>query len=126
MTVVYEYTFRSLWLVSSQAWLPNMEIFMLRIFMFLFVGMSCLWWIWRKEVVASWANCCSGCSPGGGSGSSSPAPGMWGAGGAPVKMQPANQQQQSAGNLYPDVAYHVQTQQVRNVLISVLFTSCTG
>ena len=50
MTVVYEYMFRSLWLVSSQTWLPNMEIFMLRIFMFLFVGMSCLWWIWRKEV----------------------------------------------------------------------------
>jgi len=109
VTVVYEYTFRSLWLVSSQAWLPNMEIFMLRIFMFLFVGMSCLWWIWRKEVVGSWANCCSGCGAGGGrSGSSSPAPGMWGAAGAPVKAVAAN----PPANLYPDVAYHVQTQQI--------------
>lgn len=136
VTVVYEYMFRSLWLVSSQTWLPNMEIFMLRIFMFLFVGMSCLWWIWRKEVVSSWLNCCtassccassssktSGSGPGG-------VPGMWsntvkagstgtappsststgGGGGGGAGVQPTLAA--NSANLYPDVAYHVQSQQI--------------
>ena len=89
VTVVYEYMYRSLWLNASQTWLPNMEIFMLRIFMFLFIGMSCLWWIWRRDVVASWASCCSSCI------------GIW---------RPGAKAETPPPNLYPDVSYHVQPQ----------------
>ncbi|ELU03627.1 hypothetical protein CAPTEDRAFT_166935 [Capitella teleta] len=55
---LYEYLNRSLWhsvAVAGQH-RPNMEVFMLRIFMALAVGMTSGMWVWSAKTLSSWRN----------------------------------------------------------------------
>ncbi|CAH1225908.1 FZD4 [Branchiostoma lanceolatum] len=51
----YEHSNRELWRYSSAK--PNMELYMLKIFMSLVVGITSSMWIWSAKTVSSWANC---------------------------------------------------------------------
>ena len=54
----YEYFSRDSWLMkdnrSHRVSRPSMEIFMLKIFMSLVVGVTCALWIWSGRTVTTW------------------------------------------------------------------------
>ncbi|XP_074654371.1 frizzled-4-like [Tubulanus polymorphus] len=56
---VYEYMNRDLWLNSRSPVQPNFEIFMLKVFMSLVVGITSGMWIWTSKTLTSWKNFCS-------------------------------------------------------------------
>ncbi|XP_013419788.1 frizzled-4-like [Lingula anatina] len=51
---VYEYTNRNLWYLPNLTYSPNIEIFMLKIFMSLVVGITSGMWIWSSKTLTSW------------------------------------------------------------------------
>lgn len=55
----YEYTNRKLWYSPQQIDTPNIEIFMLNIFMSLVIGITSGMWIWSSKTLNSWRKFCS-------------------------------------------------------------------
>ncbi|ESO99146.1 hypothetical protein LOTGIDRAFT_201339 [Lottia gigantea] len=54
--LLYEYLNRSSWYLYSPQTSPNIEIFMLKLFMSLVVGITSGMWIWSAKTVSSWKN----------------------------------------------------------------------
>ncbi|KAK6171258.1 hypothetical protein SNE40_019485 [Patella caerulea] len=54
--LLYEYLNRSSWYLYSYQTSPNIEIFMLKLFMSLVVGITSGMWIWSAKTVSSWKN----------------------------------------------------------------------
>lgn len=54
----YEYTNRQLWSMTHNKYSPNIEMFMLKIFMSLVVGITSGMWIWSSKTINSWKNFC--------------------------------------------------------------------
>ncbi|XP_033741128.1 frizzled-4-like [Pecten maximus] len=52
----YEYVYRDTWYRKDSSSLPKIEIFMLKIFMSLVVGITSGMWIWSTKTVNSWSN----------------------------------------------------------------------
>ena len=52
----YEYTTRKLWYLPNGSQKPNIEIFMLKIFMSLVVGTTSGMWIWSSKTINAWRN----------------------------------------------------------------------
>ena len=57
-SLFYEYSSREQWLKRAADSRPNIEIFMLKIFMSLVVGITTGMWIWSGKTVATWKNLC--------------------------------------------------------------------
>lgn len=58
---LYEYANRQLWhsAVSGEYHTPNMEIFMLRIFMAMVIGVTSGMWMWSSKTIHSWQSLCN-------------------------------------------------------------------
>ncbi|XP_064629514.1 frizzled-4-like [Lineus longissimus] len=56
---IYEYTNRDIWYSKEHSSTPNIEIFMLKIFMSLVVGITSGMWIWTTKTLSSWKTFCT-------------------------------------------------------------------
>jgi frizzled protein 4 len=56
---IYEYTNRKVWYSNQHTTSPNIEIFMLKIFMSLVVGITSGMWIWTTKTLSSWKTFCT-------------------------------------------------------------------
>jgi len=52
----YEYVNRDSWYLANQSSTPKIEVFMLKIFMSLVVGITSGMWIWSQKTITSWRN----------------------------------------------------------------------
>ncbi|XP_041351723.1 frizzled-4-like [Gigantopelta aegis] len=54
--LLYEYVNRTSWYAAKSTSQPNIEVFMLKLFMSLVVGITSGMWMWSAKTVASWRN----------------------------------------------------------------------
>ncbi|XP_046374300.1 frizzled-4-like [Haliotis cracherodii] len=54
--LLYEYTNRTSWYFADSTNTPNIEVFMLKLFMSLVVGITSGMWMWSAKTVSSWRN----------------------------------------------------------------------